>query len=104
MHTIANVDVDGTFMIRDGYAPKRVKTPAPMIKVRRMTLDEIKSLGSHAKMIANDGTLRDVKINGRVRTWKRDSNRVEVPVKYGLYEYATFDTSEALERFVVVVG
>lgn len=91
------------FEVRDGYAPKRKTSPAPMVKVRRMTLDEIKALGSHAKIIANDGTLRDVKINGRVRTWKRDSYRVEVPIKYGLYEYATFNTDEALRRFVVIV-
>lgn len=28
---------------------------------------------------------RRVKVNGAVRTWKRDANRIEVPVKYGMY-------------------
>ena len=27
-----------------------------------------------------------IKINGAVKTWKRDTSRVEVPLKYGLYE------------------
>lgn len=93
---------DGSFTIRDGY--NRNKTPRWYV-VRRMTLDEIKALssGGHARFIANDGTLRELKINGTVRTWKRDETRIEVPVKYGLREYGTFDTAEALRRFVVVV-
>lgn len=93
-----------TFQAVDGYAPKR-KTPAPKLTVRHMTLDEIKALGygDHASFIANDGTVRNIKINGAVRRWKREANRIEVPVKYGLREYGTFDAAEALRRFVVVV-
>lgn len=91
------------FDVPDGYAPKRKTIPAPRIRVRRMTLDEVKALSGHAEFIANDGKLRTLKINGAVRTWKRDATRVEVPVKYGMREYATFDTAEALRRFVVRV-
>lgn len=87
--------VDGTFELQDGYTPVRKTIPRPVVRVRRMTLDEIKSLSGHAEFIANDGTLRRLKINGRVRTWKRDTERVEVPVKYGMYEYGTMDTAEA---------
>ena len=45
---------------------------------------------SHIWFAAMQGDARECKINGKVRTWKRDKNRVEVPVKYGLYEYGTF--------------
>ena len=77
-----------TYLVRDGYA----KPSAPKVWVRDMTLEEAKQLasGRHAAIIAGDGTIRRVKINGRVRTWKRDPNRIEVPVKYGMYEYTTF--------------
>ena len=100
MNTSERVSIDGTFEVVDGYDRNKVKR---RVRVRRLTLDEIKSLVNHADIIANDGTLRRVKINGRVRTWKRDASRVEVPVKYGMYEYATFGANEALQRFVVVV-
>lgn len=82
------------------------RRPNEKIMVRRMTLGEIKALssGSHAEFIANDGTLRTVKINGAPKTWKTRPQDVSVSVKYGLYEYARFETTEALERFVVRVG
>lgn len=87
--------------LTDGYDRNKVKRS---IKVRRMTLEEIKELSGHAQIIANDGTIRNVKINGRVKTWKRDSNRIEVPVKYGLRKHARLDTAEALQRFVIRVS
>lgn len=89
-----------TFQLPDGRDFKR-----RLVTVRRMTLDEIKALrsGQSVLIVANDGTLRNAKINGAVRLWKRDPDRVEVPVKYGLYEYARFGTYEAIYRFVVVV-
>jgi hypothetical protein len=45
------------------------------------------------------GCARQVKVNGAVRTWKRDANRIEVPFKYGMYEYGTLyarDISDVL--------
>lgn len=87
------------FEVTDGY--DRTKTPK-RIKVRRMTVDEIKALGSHCEFIANDGKLRRVKINGKVRTWKRHPERVEVPLKYGMRDYATFGP-EDFWRLVVRV-
>lgn len=90
-----------TFIVTDGYDRNKVKR---RYVVRTMTLDEVKALqgGQQVKFLDNHGMLRDIRINGRVRTWKRDAERVEVPVKYGFREYATFDTAEALRRFVVV--
>lgn len=111
-----------TWQVPDGYAPIRKRetikrdvvsaaeygSPPPgrsMLTVRAMTLDEIKALGygDHPSFLANDGTVRRVKINGAVKRWKREPDRVRVSVKYGLYETAQFETAEALTRFVVVV-
>lgn len=86
-----------TLMLQDGYAKQ------PSIRAfRPMTRAEVLSLtnGQHAWFIANDGKARQIKINGKVRTFKRDSNRVEVPVKYGLYEYHTF-TAQDVSRLLV---
>ena len=59
---------------------------------RPMTLEEAKLLnyGDHIWFLANDGSARQVKVNGQVKRWKRDPDRIEVPVKYGMYEHATF--------------
>ena len=56
----------------------------------------------HIWFRANDGTARNVKINGKVRTWKRDPNRIEVPIKYGLYEYGTL-TAADISRVLIPV-
>ncbi len=73
------------------------------VTVELLTLDEIKALryGDHAKIIGNRGDILNVKINGKVRTWKRDAARFEVPVKYGMYEY---DTVTCLTRLVKIVN
>lgn len=59
---------------------------------RPMTLAEAQTLryGEHIWFVANDGSARQVKVNGTPKRWKRDPNRIEIPVKYGMYEYATF--------------
>lgn len=56
---------------------------------RFLTLDEIKALSTHALIIGKNNEVYKVTINGKVKTWKRDINRFEVPCKYGLYEYHT---------------
>ena len=63
----------------------------------------VMATSGHVEFVANDGTLRRLKINGRIKTWKRDPSRIEVSVKYGLYEYGRMDTEEALRRLVVRV-
>ena len=42
---------------------------------------------SHIQMLDRNGHWRTVKVTGKVRTWKRDPGRIEVPCKYGLYVY-----------------
>ena len=49
---------------------------------------------SHVWFIDTRGQARTAKVNGKVRTWKRDLTRIEIPLKYGLYEYVTFDASD----------
>lgn len=44
---------------------------------------------SHIWIRTISGDAREVKVNGAVRRWKRDASRIEVPCKYGLYEYFT---------------
>ena len=75
------------------------------VTVRKLTRDEIMALGysRHVPIILNNGRLGECKINGAIRTWKRDPDRVEIPVKYGMYEFGTFSLAEAMERFVVEV-
>jgi hypothetical protein len=57
---------------------------------RSMTLEEAKLLlpGDSIWFLANDGSARRLKVNGAVRRWKRQPDKIEVPVKYGMYEYA----------------
>lgn len=59
---------------------------------RPMTLAEAKELsyGDHPHVILNSGRVGVVKVNGAVRRWKREPDRIEVPAKYGMYEYTTF--------------
>jgi hypothetical protein len=47
------------------------------------------SANRHIWIRTQYGDARQAKVNGQVRTWKRDPNRIEVPCKYGLYEYFT---------------
>ena len=57
-----------------------------------MTLEEAKAL-KHGQIVYHkinknsDGTPQRWKVNGRVKTWKRDKSRVSVPIKHGLYSY-----------------
>ena len=44
---------------------------------------------SHIMLRDRHGNARTVKVNGAVRRWKRDRTRIEVPFKYGMYEYGT---------------
>ncbi len=59
-----------------------------------MTFDEAKTL-AHGQVIHHlhlknaDGTPQRFRVNGKVRTWKRDPMRIEIPVKRGMYEFGT---------------
>lgn len=66
---------------------------APKIEFRYMTVEEAKLLGYRDEVwvILNNGRAGRVRVSGRVRLWKRDADRIEVPVKYGMYESFTLE-------------
>lgn len=57
-----------------------------------MTIDECKVL-KHGEILHHvrhknaDGTPERWRVNGKVQTWRRDINRVKVPVARGLYQH-----------------
>ena len=70
-----------------------------------MTLSEAKSLERgqiiyHRYLTNYDGTPMRFKVNGRPRIWKRDTNRVCVPLKRGLYDYVIM-TDFDLNKYVL---
>ena len=71
---------------------------------RAMTLDEILNLkyGERIWLITNKGQAAQVKVNGKVKRWKRNPERFLVPVKYGLFECESFGNSDS-HRFLVKV-
>lgn len=66
-----------------GYNPKH------KFELTALTLDELKALrgGEQLQFLDRNGKVRNCTINGKCRTWKRDATRIEVPCKYGLYEF-----------------
>jgi len=73
--------------------------------VRFMTREEAKALsyGDHVLFLDRNNHWINVKVNGKPRTWKRDPLRVEVPLKYGMYEYfsACFDSNRSKTDLIV---
>lgn len=57
-----------------------------------VTLEQAKALTSgtmlyHVENKNADGTPQRWKVNGKPKTWKRSPERVQVPIKHGLYDY-----------------
>ena len=58
-----------------------------------ITLEQAKALQFGDYIYSNQFTNADNKtprrwrINGQIKLWKRDSNRIQIPVKYGLYNH-----------------
>jgi hypothetical protein len=48
------------------------------------------------------GRMANVRRNGQVKTWKRDTTRVEIPVKFGMYE--AFRVTDPSELYVCIEG
>ena|SRR3990167_5199535 len=69
-----------------------------MLRLVPLTVAEIKAWGEEYNaprhqlyMIDRYGRGRHVRMNGKVQTWKRDTSRVSIPLKYGLYEAFRLD-------------
>ena len=57
-----------------------------------ITLEQAKQLNHgdilyHTENRNADGTPQRWRVNGQVKRWKRDTNRIRVPLKHGLYQY-----------------
>src|SRR5690242_15035887 len=72
-----------------GKRKLKFRNPADVAEMRQHC-----EKSSHIWFVSTDGTARQAKVNGAVRIWKRDPNRIEVPIKYGMYEYGTFEARD----------
>lgn len=54
-----------------------------------ITLEEAKQLQYGDILHTEDG--KRWKVNGSVKTWKKDPNRIRVPLKHGLYAYGAIE-------------
>lgn len=59
------------------------------VEYRYMTAEEAKHLssGGTADILDQHGRVASVKVNGTPKTWKTRPHDVDVPWKFGLYEY-----------------
>jgi len=92
------------FTVVDGY--DKSKTPKTLT-VRKFTLEDIKAMRDNPtkyyKALDKVGKLRDIRANGKLRTWKRDTSRFERSFKYGMYENWKLNTEGMLNTLVVVI-
>ena len=70
-----------------------------------ITLEQAKELTYHQTIYEvgaynADGTMRRWRVNGKIKTWKRSPDRVQVPLKHGLYSYG-YLTESNLEWFTL---
>lgn len=75
-----------TFEVKSGYSrrPETLRFRNPESIAEMVSYCNSKA---HIEVRDRHGNWRTVKVNGAVRTWKRDPQRIEVPCKYGMYEY-----------------
>jgi hypothetical protein len=59
---------------------------------REITLETLKGMTRGDAIHLPDG--RRWRVNGAVKTWKRDAGRVRVPLKFGLYAYDAVTESD----------
>lgn len=100
-----NPETSPDLIVPDGYDRRvhkghyRVRPLTLADVIRSTPTGEIKITSPDGHMVSTDGQYRRIKINGRVRTWKRDPTRVEIPCKYGMYEHATFEWGTVTHTF-----
>ena len=67
-----------------------------------MNIQQAKTLSNrdsieHKTLKNADGTPLRARVNGQVKTWKRDTSRFQVPMKHGLYDYFYIDQDNYLD-------
>ena len=60
--------------------------------MKTLTLKQAKELkyGTilyHVKNKNADGSAQKWRVNGKVKTWKRNPEKIQIPLKYGLYRH-----------------
>lgn len=71
--------------------------------MKPITLEEAKKLQYRQTIYMIHKTNSDGKtpircrVNGKVKTWKRNANRVQVPLKHGLYDFGYLDETNLSE-------
>jgi hypothetical protein len=72
------------------------------VKQEPLTLERAKSL-QHGDILNpvgyfnKDGTPMRFKVIGKVKTWKTDPSRIEIPLKRGMYEFLHITQSDLPE-------
>jgi hypothetical protein len=64
-----------------------------------LTLEQAKNLRygdilCEVTVKGSDGNHRRWKVSGAIQLWKRDANRIRVPLKHGLYAYDAITESD----------
>lgn len=55
----------------------------------------------HTKNKDSKGNPQKWRLNGAIKTWKRDPKRIQIPLKHGLYDY---DTIYSIEEFKALLS
>ena len=72
-------------------------------KFRSMTFSEVEVLHGSFQAINNKGKVVTVRANGACKTWKRTPGKLQLPIKYGMYEYAYITFEDYLPTGIVPV-
>jgi len=72
---------------------------------RYATIEEILTLqpGDRFEGLSDRGVIISLRVNGQIKRWKREPQRFEIPVKYGLRDCARWNQHDR-HRFVVCLG
>jgi len=75
-----------TYELESGYSTPRWKGTKTF---RAMTIDDFSKIRhiSHFNVIDKNGKVREVRQNGKPKTWKTRPLDMTIPFKYGQYEY-----------------
>lgn len=70
--------------------------------MKPLTLEQAKKLRygvelHHVRYINADGTPQRWRVNGAVKTWKLSPERVQVPIKRGMYEHSYITQNNLME-------
>lgn len=92
--------------MRNPYYPLRSsrRKVKERIALRPITLDEAKRLryGDQVYMLDDYGQAAPVRVVSMIKRWKRDPDRIEFSVKFGLYDVHRIYTSDILRGEILV--